>query len=92
MFGLREIERMNESRPKVPCGCCGGTGRVPLGIQQGKTLDLLRKQTELMNGAQLAKLAKCSNEAMCNRLVQLEEYGLAKSARYGRERLWEAVR
>lgn len=91
MFGISEIKKMNDSRPKVPCAHCDGTGNVPLGIKHSEALGLLRKQKELVNGVTLSRLAKCSNEAMCNRLVELEAYGFARSVRYGRERLWEAT-
>jgi hypothetical protein len=92
MFSINAIRKMNDARPRVSCAHCEGRGTVPLGVKHNETLELLRKQTDLVNGAQLAKLAKCSNEAMCNRLVELEEYGFATSARYGRERLWQVVK
>jgi hypothetical protein len=76
----------------VPCGHCGGAGRLELTGVYAETLDLLRRQQAEVNGAQLAKLAGCTNMAMCNRLVALERNGLATSRRYGQQRLWKAVK
>lgn len=75
----------------VPCGCCGGTGRVMLTGVYADTLALLRKQRQPLNGKQLSELDGCSNEAMCNRLRAIERYGLARSVRHGRERRWTAA-
>lgn len=73
------------------CGHCGGTGRVELSVVYSDTLALLRQQKAELNGRQLADLAGCKNEAMCNRLKALEVHGLASSRRYGRELLWKGV-
>jgi predicted transcriptional regulator len=80
-----------KGREMVPCGCCRGTGVVPLASTHAATLALLRRQGEPINGANLAKLAGCSSEAMCNRLLKLEEYGLAEGEHDGRQRLWVAT-
>jgi hypothetical protein len=75
----------------IPCSACAGTGRIPLTGEYAVTLDLLRKQRKPLCGAALAKLAGCSGEAMCNRLVRLEALGLARRVRFGRMSLWTAV-
>jgi predicted ArsR family transcriptional regulator len=74
----------------VQCGCCGGLGRVALGMEYQRTINLLRKQRGPINAADLARLDGCAGEAMCNRLVRLEEHGLATGERRGRQRLWRA--
>lgn len=61
---------------------------MPLGEKQLRTLMLMRQHPGENSGADLARMAYCSTEAMCNRLVVLERYGLVKSNRVGRERLW----
>jgi hypothetical protein len=76
----------------LPCGHCGGSGRIELTGICADTLDYLRRIKEPICGAELAKLFDgCTNMAMCNRLVVLEKYGYAKSTRYGRMRLWVAA-
>jgi Mn-dependent DtxR family transcriptional regulator len=82
-------------RATVHCPHCKGTGKVPLTGVYADTLILLAdigKRGEQLNGAQLAKLMGVKGEAMCNRLVRLEELGLATSKRYGRQRLWAATK
>jgi hypothetical protein len=75
----------------VECGYCGGSGRRSLTGALVETLTLLHRQQHEISGANLARLADCSGEAMANRLVVLERYGLAKGRRNGRERLWKAT-
>jgi hypothetical protein len=74
----------------VCCGYCAGSGRVKLAAVYSKTLELLKKHPGL-NGAQLAKLAKCKPAAMANRLVAIEKHGLARSQRSGVEKKWTAI-
>jgi len=81
---------MSKSRYSVSCWHCRGSGRVELTGVYADTLALLRRQREPLNGAALARLAGCSNEAMCNRLRAIERHGLAKSRRHGREAIWTA--
>ena len=75
----------------IPCGCCRGTGRIPLTGRYAETLALLRKQKREVSGAELARLAGIRGEAMCNRLVPLERHGLATSRRDGVRRMWKAT-
>lgn len=76
----------------MPCGSCGGSGKVVLSGVYSATLRLLRSQTKPINGAALAKLAGCSGMSMCNRLSALERHGVAVGERDGRQRLWKAAR
>jgi len=73
------------------CGRCHGTGRIQLTGIWLDTLALLRNIKGPLSGADLARLMGCKNEAMCNRLVALEQMGLSRSRPYGRVRLWMAV-
>jgi predicted transcriptional regulator len=82
---------LKEQIATVPCGCCRGTGQIPLGDVYRETIELLRRQSQPVNGAELARQAGCKNEAMCNRLIVLEKYGMATSRRDGRERIWTAL-
>jgi len=43
-------------------------------------------------GAELARRAGCKNEAMCNRLVELEAKGLVTSERFGRKRVFQVAK
>lgn len=74
-----------------PCPWCLGTGRMPLSGVYAATLALLRTQPDPINGAALARLAGCKETAMNNRMVRLEELGLAVGERDGRQRLWRAT-
>ena len=76
---------------KVPCGCCEGSGEVPLGAEYHETLVRLRRMSSSITGAQLGKKMGVEPTAMNNRLRRLEELGLAKSTRVGRCRFFEAV-
>lgn len=49
-----------------------------------QTLDMLRKHRGEITGADLARKAGCSNEAMCNRLKRLEELDFVESRVSGR--------
>lgn len=75
----------------IPCSHCAGEGWVELTGTYAETLALLREQPTALNGAELAKLAKCNPTAMNNRLVWLEGQGLAERKRNGKESLWRAA-
>ncbi len=74
---------------KVKCKCCGGTGRVELTGRYAETLKKLRGCGEI-TGAELARRDGCNATAMNNRLAALERHGLARSRRFGRQRLYQA--
>ena len=74
------------------CGHCGGTGHVELTGVYADTLALLRRQKTEVTGADLAVVDGCKDTTMNNRLAMLEHHGLATSRRYGRKRLYKAVR
>lgn len=76
----------------VTCGHCLGTGHIELSGVYAETLSLLRRQKDEVTGADLAKIDGCKATAMNNRLAMLENHGLATSRRYGRMRLYKAVR
>lgn len=80
----------SEVKVSIPCPHCDGSGRKILTGVYLETLSLLRRQTRPISGADLARLAGCRGEAMCNRLIRLEGLGLAESTEYGRKRLWRA--
>lgn len=65
---------------------------VPIGNEYFATYIALTNAGEI-HAAELAKRMSepCSNEAMCNRLAQLEKKGLATSRVQGRKRLYTAV-
>lgn len=71
----------------VVCTHCGGTGSIELTGVYAETLALVIRKPGL-NGAALAKIAKCKACAMCNRLVALERMGLVYAQQHGRQRLW----
>jgi predicted transcriptional regulator len=73
----------------VPCGHCGGKGRIPLTGVYAATLELLRLHGPV-NGAALARLDGCKATAMNNRLAVLATYGLVACKRNGREKLYSA--
>lgn len=75
----------------IPCSHCAGEGYIELTGIYAKTLGLLRALPAALNGAELAKLAKCNPTAMNNRLVWLEGQGLAERRRNGKESLWRAT-
>ena len=74
------------------CPYCRGSGVVPIGDEYFATYIALTAAGEI-HAAELAKRMSepCSNEAMCNRLAQLEKKGLATSRRVGRKRMYTAV-
>ncbi len=74
------------------CGHCGGTGHVELNGVYADTLALLRKQKDEVTGADLAKIDGCKPCAMNNRLSMLDHHGFLTSRRYGKKRLYKAVR
>ncbi len=74
----------------ITCPHCQGHGVLPLTGVYADTLALLRGQRGEVTGAEVGRLAGCSNEAACNRLAALEKHGLATSRRYGRKRLYKA--
>ena len=80
---------MARKQTTVVCGCCGGTGRVPLSSLYLETLALLRKHGPT-TGAALSKIAGCKATAMNNRLKGLERHGLAKGRRDGRKVFYTA--
>lgn len=76
----------------ITCGHCKGTGKVEFNGAHADTLILLRHQKKEVTGTELAKITGCKGTAMNNRLAMLEKHGLATSRRYGRERLYKAVK
>lgn len=83
---------MKKRRPVlVLCTRCMGEGYYELTGGYLETLELLRKQTRELNGAELAAIAKIKPTAMNNRLAWLEGAGLARGRRYGHIRLWKAT-
>lgn len=78
------------SRISVLCTRCHGSGRVELNGVNAETLALLRRQRSEVCGKDLADLAGCSNESMCNRLRAIEQHGLAESRKWGRKVFWKA--
>lgn len=77
----------------VPCGHCQGCGQVELTGDHLLTLQILMEQAGEVSGADMARIiGSVTNEAMCNRLVILERYGLATSRRWGPKRLYKAVK
>lgn len=75
------------SQAYVQCTHCQGTGTIQLTGVYAETLTLLISHPGL-NGAALAKLAKCKATAMNNRLKALERHGVATGKRFGREIVW----
>ena len=75
----------------ILCSHCDGEGYVELTGVFADTLELLRDQPASLNGAELAKIANCNPTAMNNRLVWLENKGLAERKRHGHESLWKAT-
>ncbi len=73
----------------VKCPYCNGNGKTKLSGKYADTLRLLAKHPG-STGADLAKLDGCKATTMNNRLSRLEWHGLAKSKRYGRQRLYTA--
>jgi hypothetical protein len=51
-------------KPTVSCGVCGGLGRVELSDVYTETLSILRKQHAPVNGAELARQARCTGVAL----------------------------
>ena len=72
------------------CPHCSGSGRAEITGVYLETFKLVLANPNRC-GASLGEMAGCSGEAMCNRLVTLESYGLVKSKTYGRRRLWQAI-
>lgn len=76
----------------IKCGHCGGTGKRKLTGIHAETLVLLKKQKLPITGVAMSRIAGCTNEAMCNRLIYLQELGFAKSERFGVSLLWRVVK
>lgn len=73
------------------CTCCNGAGVVEISGVYLDTLRLLRGQKSPRSGADLARLAGCTGEAMANRLQRLAELDLARYQPAGRRKLWTAI-
>jgi DNA-binding MarR family transcriptional regulator len=73
------------------CPWCKGCGRVVLHGEHLTTFLELATVGE-PNGADLGKRMKVPATAMNNRLATLEKHGLATSRRWGRKRLFKAVK
>jgi hypothetical protein len=69
------------------CPHCDGSGQLQLTGIHADTWHLLKNHGPI-SGAALAEIDGCQATAMNNRLVMLEEMGLARSERYGRLRLF----
>jgi len=76
----------------ITCSHCSGEGQIELTGVHADTLALLRRQSAMLDGVRLAKIAKVNATAMNNRLAWLEGHGLAERTRYGRVSLWKAVK
>ena len=72
----------------IDCHCCRGSGKRELTGIYLETLIALRAEKEEINAAELGRKLGVSNEAMANRLVWMEEHGLATRRWNGRECLW----
>lgn len=83
-------------KDKIPCGCCGGTGQVPLGEVYQKTLNGLRRLCRKKDGYAVANVHACwfgcSPTALSNRLRVLEYRGLATSEMHGRQKRYKVVK
>lgn len=73
--------------PSVKCPHCRGLGRMPITGVYAETLRVVLFNPG-RNGAELAKLMGCKNEAMCNRLRRLEQLRLVESTPFGRQVTW----
>jgi len=78
---------MRAAKAYVSCTHCQGTGTIELTGVYAETLSILIRNPGL-NGAALAKIARCKDTAMNNRLKALECHGVATGKRYGRQILW----
>lgn len=77
----------NTATAHVVCTRCGGTGAVELTGVYADTLALVIRHP-CLNGAELARKAKCKATAMNNRLKRLEELGVVCGKIYGRQIVW----
>jgi len=81
----------NGSRPIITCGCCSGTGRAELGWAEWSTLKRLRASKAPLRAKDLKEKDR-QVTAINNRLVALEELGLARrTGKDGRYWRWEAL-
>lgn len=88
--GVTAVEA-SSSRPIVTCGCCLGKGRVELGRAEWSTLKRLRASKTPKRAKDLIEKDR-QVTAINNRLVALEEHGLARRVgKDGRYWLWENV-
>ena len=81
------------SKVRVKCGYCDGNGDVLLTGVYADTLQVLRRMTRrhgYVVSNRDSTAFKCKPTALNNRLVVLEQYGLATSERYGRQRRFRA--
>lgn len=79
------------SHPLIPCVCCGGTGKIELHAEYGRTLQLIREAFGPISTSCLAEEPLTAN-AIAMRCLRLESMGLIKRAgKEGKFILWEAV-
>lgn len=65
------------AKPTVSCECCGGTGRRPLHPAAQATFDALTFEWEGTAHIRRKMRNAVKNEALCNRLIDLVNGGLA---------------
>jgi DNA-binding HxlR family transcriptional regulator len=78
-------------RVTVPCPICEGSGKCFLPDHLAETLAKVRKSRKPVTTDSLQEPG-ISNEAICNRLTDLEKHGLVKRAgKDGKRILWTAT-
>ena len=82
---------MKLKRTTIPCPTCGGAGKCNIPDHLAMTLGKLRMSRKPLTTEALQEPG-ISNEAICNRLTDLEKHGLAKRAgKDGKRWLWKAT-
>lgn len=81
---------MSKRTDTTPCPHCSGCGRIPLTGIYAETLRGLRRwctrPARFVVSNRDAWWFGCKATALNNRLARLEELGLARSEKYGRQR------
>jgi len=83
------------ARPRIPCGHCEGTGRIPLPDELDATLRFVAEHQPVTAPDVHRRLMLSENgvTAANQRLYKLRALGLVKrTGRSGRAWLWEVVR
>ena len=82
---------MKLKRTTVQCPTCGGAGRCDIPDHLAMTLGKIRMSRKPLTTDSLQEDG-ISNEAICNRLVELEKHGLIERAgKVGKRFLWKAT-